>query len=266
MIVLLQAPVGWVACHFTRNTWRIENFYSHSLLRYGYFIIIYDIDCFIFVFTSIICFIITIFLLVLVLFIIIIIRYCPKRLGFSFDGYTMRNQLAVLDHNEHVGRGVATTKDGEPMISSTFSRRTKEWVAYRILRNKSYSYIHGVWTCFALLYWPANWISYRFIHVSIVVVSNTLSLQHRYIITELMAECLRERYITPAYNQPSSERSQALKRKAPNLSNQQNPGTAGISSKKMQRCQSGTDKVIVYYVWSLSCCPVAKYKSVSLNA
>jgi len=88
-----------------RNTWRIENFFSHSLLR-----------------------------------------YCPKRIGFSFDGYTMRNQLAVLDHNEHVGREAATTKDGGQMITSKFSRRTKEWVAYRRLIGKSYSYIPGVWT------------------------------------------------------------------------------------------------------------------------
>ncbi len=60
-------------------------------------------------------------------------------------------------------------------------------------------------------------------------------------ITELMAECLRQRYISPAYIQVSSERSQALKRKAPNLSNHENPGTAGIFNKKMQRCHSGTD-------------------------
>ena len=83
-----------------RNTWRIENFFSHSLLR-----------------------------------------YCPKRLGFSVDGYTMRNQLAVMDHNEHLDRGAATTKDGRPMITSKFSRKTKEWVAYKILKTKSYSYI-----------------------------------------------------------------------------------------------------------------------------
>ena len=55
-----------------------------------------------------------------------------------------------------------------------------------------------------------------------------------------MAECLRERYISPAYRQPSSERSQALKRKAPNLSNQDNPGTSGIFDTKIQRLQSGS--------------------------
>ena len=85
-----------------RNTWRIENFFSHSLLR-----------------------------------------YCPKRLSFSFDGYTMRNQLAVIDHNEHLGREPAVTNDGFLRLTSKFSRRTREWVAYKVLRDKKYSYIPG---------------------------------------------------------------------------------------------------------------------------
>ena len=70
-------------------------------------------------------------------------RYCPKRLRFGYDGYNMRNQLAVLDHNYHVNREVATNFKGEPIVLCQESRRTKEWVAYPKLSAKSYNYIPG---------------------------------------------------------------------------------------------------------------------------
>lgn len=36
-----------------------------------------------------------------------LLTYCPKRLHFSYDIYKMKNQLAVLDHNNHCQRGIA---------------------------------------------------------------------------------------------------------------------------------------------------------------
>lgn len=83
-----------------------------------------------------------------------LLRYCPKRLSFSYDGYTMRNELAVLDHNAHVNREEAETADGLPVITSKESRRTKEWVAYKTLQKKSFSYIpgkSGLLFCFGIM-------------------------------------------------------------------------------------------------------------------
>ncbi|ESP00031.1 hypothetical protein LOTGIDRAFT_158258 [Lottia gigantea] len=83
-----------------RQTWCIENFYSHSLLK-----------------------------------------YCPKRIGFSFDGYVMRNQLAIIDYNHHTGRPALTNSQDEVCGMPQFSRKTKHWVAYERLVCKSYDYI-----------------------------------------------------------------------------------------------------------------------------
>ncbi len=58
-----------------------------------------------------------------------------------------------------------------------------------------------------------------------------------------MAECLRQRYIQPAYTAKPTEQAQALKRKAPNLSNADNPGTRDIYNSKLQRCHLGVYKV-----------------------
>lgn len=38
--------------------------------------------------------------------------------------------LAILDHNNHVGRAVRVREDGEPYAQAQVSRRTKQWVAY----------------------------------------------------------------------------------------------------------------------------------------
>ena len=85
-----------------RTTWRLENFYSHGLLR-----------------------------------------YCPKRIGFTYDGYVMRNQLAVLDYNHHLHRARKETRDGQPCLSVQYSRKTKEWVVYPKRQEKDYAYITG---------------------------------------------------------------------------------------------------------------------------
>ena len=55
----------------------------------------------------------------------------------------MRNMLAVLDYNYHLHRETRLTDEGEPYIKSQVSRRTKEWVAYKSLKEKTYGYIPG---------------------------------------------------------------------------------------------------------------------------
>lgn len=81
-----------------RQTWAIENFFSHTLLH-----------------------------------------YCPKQNSFSYDSYHIRNILAILDHNNHVGRAVHVREDGEPYAQAQVSRRTKQWVAYEknVLKSTS---------------------------------------------------------------------------------------------------------------------------------
>lgn len=86
-----------------RQTWRVENFNSHLLLR-----------------------------------------YCPKRLKFSYDSYVCRNQLAVMDHNEHHCRVSAHRQDGQPYVQGQVSRRTKQWVAFQRLTPKDFQYIEDL--------------------------------------------------------------------------------------------------------------------------
>lgn len=83
-----------------RQTWAIENFFSHTLLH-----------------------------------------YCPKQNSFTYDSYHIRNMLAILDHNNHVGRAVLVREDGEPYAQAQVSRRTKQWVAYEKKCPKEYKYI-----------------------------------------------------------------------------------------------------------------------------
>ncbi|XP_033762757.1 uncharacterized protein LOC117344203 [Pecten maximus] len=55
-----------------------------------------------------------------------------------------RNQLAVLDHNEHQSRAPANRQDGQPSIQGQVSRRTKQWVAFQRLTPKEFLYIEDL--------------------------------------------------------------------------------------------------------------------------
>lgn len=66
-----------------------------------------------------------------------LLKYCPKRLGFTYEGMLARTQLAILDHNNNTGREQAKTKQGEPRFNTKFSKQTKTWVANRITVKKN---------------------------------------------------------------------------------------------------------------------------------
>lgn len=83
-----------------RQTWAIENFFSHTLLH-----------------------------------------YCPKANSYSYDSYRIRNILAVMDHNNHLGRLPQVGDDGELYAQAQVSRRTKQWVAYERKTPKDFKYI-----------------------------------------------------------------------------------------------------------------------------
>ena len=46
------------------------------------------------------------------------LKYCPKRCHFSPKGMVARSQLAVMDHNENVGRKQAVTQTGMYTVST----------------------------------------------------------------------------------------------------------------------------------------------------
>lgn len=54
--------------------------------------------------------------------------------------YHARVQLAVLDHNAHVGREVATNKKGEQIYHRKYRKQTKKWDVTPTKHMKKYKY------------------------------------------------------------------------------------------------------------------------------
>ena len=68
-------------------------------------------------------------------------KFIPKRMHFSYEGMNARTQLAVLDHNSNTGRQHARTAKGELRFKSQYSRLKGDFVAKKIMEEKSYSYV-----------------------------------------------------------------------------------------------------------------------------
>ena len=49
--------------------------------------------------------------------------------------------LAALDHNMHIFRPQAITKDGQPLWKKQYSKRTKRWHPEPVIAEKTYEYI-----------------------------------------------------------------------------------------------------------------------------
>lgn len=71
------------------------------------------------------------------------LHYCPKANSYSYDSYRIRNILAVMDHNNHLGRMPQVGDDGDSYAQAQVSRRTKQWVAYERKTPKDFKYIPG---------------------------------------------------------------------------------------------------------------------------
>ena len=67
-------------------------------------------------------------------------KYCPKRIHFRYNGMVARTQLAILDHNNNVGRPQTVDDDGEGRYKIVFPKATKCWIAKPIYESKSYLY------------------------------------------------------------------------------------------------------------------------------
>ncbi|XP_071954979.1 uncharacterized protein [Antedon mediterranea] len=69
-----------------------------------------------------------------------LLKYCPKREHFSYEGMRARHQLAIMDHNENVGRQQATTEEGTLRFGLAFPKRKKQWVLKKIYVDKTFEF------------------------------------------------------------------------------------------------------------------------------
>lgn len=70
-----------------------------------------------------------------------LLHYCPKANSYSYDSYRIRNILAVMDHNNHLGRMPQVGDNGDSYAQAQVLRRTKQWVAYERKTPKDCKYI-----------------------------------------------------------------------------------------------------------------------------
>ena len=68
-------------------------------------------------------------------------KYAPKRIAFEYIYFVCRMALAAIDHNMHLHRQLAKTKDGKEIFKVKYSKRTKTHHAEPVKVNKDYSYI-----------------------------------------------------------------------------------------------------------------------------
>lgn len=57
------------------------------------------------------------------------------------QAYLARVHLAVLDHNAHVGREIATTAKGDQRYHHKYRKQSKKWDVTPVKAKKEYTYI-----------------------------------------------------------------------------------------------------------------------------
>ncbi|KAL1276201.1 hypothetical protein QQF64_035824 [Cirrhinus molitorella] len=70
----------------------------------------------------------------------VLLKYCSKNLHFHYESMVARTQLAILDHNENVGRQQAKTSSGTLRYNVVFPKHTKEWVAKKIYEKTTQNF------------------------------------------------------------------------------------------------------------------------------
>ena len=65
----------------------------------------------------------------------VLLKWCPKRIHFSYEGMRARSQLACLSHNENVGRAQATTAAGILRHKLVFPKAKGHWVVKKSCTN-----------------------------------------------------------------------------------------------------------------------------------
>lgn len=71
-------------------------------------------------------------------------KYVSKSQHYSYSGMVSRTQLAIIDHNSSVGRGVATTASGEQRYKCVYPKLQKQWVAKPIYEDKTYQFVEDL--------------------------------------------------------------------------------------------------------------------------
>ena len=71
-----------------------------------------------------------------------LLKYCPKREHFSYEGIKLGSQLAAIDNNENVGRMQAVVKrganTGKARYRKCYSQKQKQWVVKAILEKNHF--------------------------------------------------------------------------------------------------------------------------------
>jgi hypothetical protein len=68
------------------------------------------------------------------------LKYVPKRQEFQYPQMVARTQLAVLDHNFNLNRGIKTDKDGQKVFAPHCSKATGRWTVKNKYDEKNYSF------------------------------------------------------------------------------------------------------------------------------
>lgn len=76
------------------------------------------------------------------------LKYCPKREHFSYQGMVARTQLAAIDNNHNTGRRQAVIKSGAQeglaRYKLCFPKANKRWVVKPVTEKKSYEYLRDL--------------------------------------------------------------------------------------------------------------------------
>ena len=72
------------------------------------------------------------------------LKYAPKQLAFEYVYFISRMALAAIDHNMHLYRPLATTKEGKEIFKLKYSKRTKSHHAEPVKIQKDYCYIPSI--------------------------------------------------------------------------------------------------------------------------
>ncbi|XP_071152334.1 uncharacterized protein [Mytilus edulis] len=74
----------------------------------------------------------------------LILAYTSKRHAYTPPVYQVRNRLAALDHNIHVGRPSLTKNDGTPRWRRGFNKKSSRWSVQEIKEKKRYPHLSDV--------------------------------------------------------------------------------------------------------------------------
>ena len=74
----------------------------------------------------------------------LLLKYCPKRLQFSFHGMITRTQLVILHFNQAMKSDHAVTEDGTPRYKLQYSKISKKYVVKPIKNEPEKLYLNDL--------------------------------------------------------------------------------------------------------------------------